>query len=400
MRNAIIGIIIGGVIGVVIGATVIAPRIPGPMVKKDPAGAEATATAMDTGTGTGTEKKEATGAAPAQDAKTPFAPAPSAIPLVRWKMASAYSEALPQLGPLARRVQTETWRISGGATEIRFHEPGALVPVADMFDAVSSGAIDAAFASPGLWGDRYPVLNLFGAVPFGPQTEEYLAWIYFGGGGERAESIFRKHNIHNVFCGIIAPEAAGWFRREVHTVSDLKGLRMRILGLGAKVMEKLGVETRPLEVGEIFMALESGELDAAEYSMPAIDWKLGFYNLAKHYYFPGWHQPATLLNLMINLDRWHALSDAQQGQIESVCGDNIRYSLAEGEAIQFQALKDFTAKGVKIRRWPIAVLDALKKSWEEVVDEQVAADGDFRDVWQSLNKFREDYAIWNELGRP
>ncbi len=383
MRNTIIGIIIGVVVGVVLGATVIAPRLAPPAPPAPPSKPAATA-------------EPAAEPEPAVTA----ARTPEPEPAVRWKMASAYSASLPQLGTLAKRVTREIRRVSGGAIEIKFHEPGALVPAPDMFDAVASGAIDAAFSSPGYWGDKVPVLHLFSAIPFGPAASEYLAWIYFGGGKELFDDIYHSHNIHGVFCGLIAPEAAGWFRREIRTPEDLAGVRMRASGLGAKVLEKLGVRTRALSGGDIFVALESGAIDAAEFSMPAIDLRLGFHRMARLYYFPGWHQPSTLFALMINLDRWDALSTTGKAQIEAVCGDNVRYGLAEGEALQFAALKELNAEGVKIQRWPDDILEALERAWREVAAEEAAADADFANVWQSLTAFREDYAIWKELGHP
>ena len=124
---------------------------------------------------------------------------------------------------------------------------------------------------------------------------------------------------------MIAPEAAGWFRKRIRTVDDLKGLKMRFFGLGAKVMKKLGVVTSRLTSGDIFVAFENGEIDAAEFSMPAIDMKLGLHRMIKNYYFPGWHQPATLFELMINLKKWESLPASGKAQVEAVCGDNIRY---------------------------------------------------------------------------
>ncbi len=365
MRNTIIGIIIGIVVGVVVGATVIAPRLAPP-------------------------------APPAPPAPT----SKPAEPAVRWKMASAYGASLPQLGTLAKRVTREIRRVSAGAMKIKFHEPGALVPPLETFDAVASGAVDAAFSSPGEWGDKIPALHLFSAIPFGPAAGEYLAWIYFGGGKELFDDIIHRRNIHGVYCGLLAPEAAGWFRREIRTFDDLDGVRMRASGLGAKVLRKLGVQTRRLSGGDIFVALESGAIDAAEFSMPAIDLKLGFQQMARNYYFPGWHQPSTLFALMINLDRWDALSTTHKAQIEVVCGDNVRHGLAEGEALQFDALKELRADGVRIERWSDDILEALEAAWREVAAEEAAADADFATAWRSLTAFRDDYAIWKELGHP
>ena len=173
---------------------------------------------------------------------------------------------------------------------------------------------------------------------------------------------------------------------------------MRFFGLGAKVMEKVGVSTQLLAGGDIYPALELGTIDAAEFSMPAIDLELGFYQIAKHYYFPGWHQQSTFLEFMVNLDKWNSLSNTQKVQIETVCGDSIRQSIAEGEAIQIPALNILKSKGVQVHTWPDEFLDKFRSSWEEVAREMAAENEDFARVWKSLSDFRETYKEWKNLG--
>ena len=317
---------------------------------------------------------------------------------VRWKMASAFPGKLVQLGSLGKNLSDKVDRVSGGNIQLKFFEPNALVPPLEMFDAVSSGSIDAAWSTPGYWFGKEKALTLFSAVPFGPGAGEYLAWIFYGGGYEMMDKIYARHNIKSIMCGVIAPEASGWFREEIKSVDDLKGLKMRFFGLGAKVMEKMGVSTQLIAGGDIYPALERGSIDATEFSMPAIDLNLGFYQIAKHYYFPGWHQQATLFDLMMNKDKWEALSDTQKAQLEMACGDNFREGLAEGEAIQGKALAELKAKGVNIHRWPPEILDALEKAWREVAAELAAEDANFKMAWDSLQKFRAEYAVWAELG--
>jgi TRAP-type mannitol/chloroaromatic compound transport system substrate-binding protein len=158
------------------------------------------------------------------------------------------------------------------------------------------------------------------------------------------------------------------------------------------------VSAQLLAPGDIFPALELGTIDAAEFSMPAIDLDLGFYQIAKHYYFPGWHQPSSLLELIINKDKWDSLSERQQALIEMACGDSIRWGIAEGEAIQFGALQELQAKGVTLHRWSPEILAALEKAWQEVVAEESAKDADFARVWESLSAFRADYQLWRDYG--
>jgi TRAP-type mannitol/chloroaromatic compound transport system substrate-binding protein len=251
----------------------------------------------------------------------------------QWNLQSTYPGSLTQLGTLGKHIADQLNAVTEGDIELVFQEPGALVPALEVFDAVASGAIEAGWSTPGYWAGKVPALPLFAAVPFGPQAGEYIAWMKFGGGKELFDEIYEKNGIHSVICGVIAPEASGWFKNEIKSVDDLKGLKMRFFGLGAKVMEKMGVSTQLLAGGDIFPALELGTIDATEFSMPAIDLNLGFYQVAKHYYFPGWHQQATLFDLMINLDLWESLSDTQKAQIETVCDASIAYGLAEGEAM-------------------------------------------------------------------
>ena len=267
-----------------------------------------------------------------------------------------------------------------------------------MFDSVSTGAVDAGFATAGYWVGKVPSLAFFSAVPFGPQAGEYMAWFYHGGGEAFYDEIYGRHNIKGVLCGIIPAEASGWFRSEITSVDDLKGLKMRFFGLGGEVLEKLGVSTQLIAAADIYPALELGTIDATEFSMPAIDLELGFHEIAKHYYFPGWHQQATFVELIINLDRWRELPDDLQTLVETVCGDNFRYGIAEGEALQFKAIRVLQEKGVMIHRWPPEMLAAFKAAWLEVVAEKAAADADFARVWASLKQFREDYAVWRDLG--
>lgn len=319
-------------------------------------------------------------------------------PPVKWKLSSAYPSTMPQIGTLAVRLVEQLTAVSAGNFQVRFYEPGALVPALEAFEAISKSALEAGWSTPGYWAGKVPALQLFSAVPFGMRSDEYMAWYYFGGGRALFEEIYHRHNIHSVMCGMIAPEASGWFKREIKTVDDFKGLKIRFFGLGGKVLEKLGASTQLLASGDIFPALELGTIDATEFSMPAIDINLGFYQAADHYYFPGWHQQSTFFDLMINLDEWNKLTDTQRAQLESVCGDNIRYSIAQGEAIQSQALKTMREKGVKIHTWSPEILSALEAAWQEVIVEESAKNADFKRVHDSFAAFREAHKDWRSLG--
>lgn len=317
---------------------------------------------------------------------------------VRWKMTSTFPSSLTQLGTMGKRFSEQISLVSGGNIEIRFYEPGALAPALEGFDAVSYGAIEAGWSTPGYWAGKEPALQLFGSIPFGPDAPEYLAWFYFGGGREIYDELYARHNIKGIICGITAPEASGWFKDEIKTVEDLKGKKIRFFGLGARVLNKLGANSQLLAGGDIYPALELGTIDGAEFSMPAVDYNMGFYQVAKNYYFPGWHQQSTMYEVTINLDDWNTLSETQKVQIETTCGDNVRFGVAEGEALQFEAMQKLEAEGVSLREWPPEVLAALREAWFEVAAEMAAEDEDFARAWASLQEFRENYKVWRDKG--
>ena len=201
-----------------------------------------------------------------------------------------------------------------------------------------------------------------------------------------------------------APETSGWFKNEINSISDLEGLNMRFFGLGAEVMQRLGVSTSLLAGGDIFPALERGAIDATEFSMPVIDARLGFYNIAKFNYFPGWHQPATIYELMINRDRWEDLDEMSQNQIEMACLANLTTNYAEGEATNFPAMVDNVEnQGVTIKQWSPEILETFEATWNEVAAELASEDAYFKEVWDDLQEYRAGYKTWGNsiyLPRP
>lgn len=323
---------------------------------------------------------------------------PAANAEVTLNMPSTFPGSLIQLGQAGVRLQDTLNLISGGDIKVKFFEPNALVPPLEIFDSVANGSVDAGWSVSGYWGSKNSALNLFAAVPFGPAAGEYLGWMWYGGGEEMMNEIYNKSGLHSLACGIIAPEASGWFRSEIKGPEDLKGLKMRFFGLGAKVMQKLGVDTQLLAGGDIYPALERGTIDATEFSMPAIDYNLGFYNIAKHYYFPGWHQQSTVQELLINKAKWDGMTDQQRALIRTACKANVANQLAEGEAIQGKAIAEMKSKGVTVHKWDQTMLDTFKTAWEEVVTDEVAANPDFKKVWDNLQAFRTEYAAWKDLG--
>ncbi|MFZ5782180.1 MAG: TRAP transporter substrate-binding protein [Pseudomonadota bacterium] len=317
---------------------------------------------------------------------------------VRVQMQSNFASTLALLGPNANYTVEQIRKLSNGSIDIKFFEPGALVPASQAFDAVSTGALDMAWATPGYWTGKDIAFAVFSTVPFGPGLGEYLAWMKEGGGEKLMQELYAKYNIHSVMCHLIPPEASGWFRNEIKSLEDLKGLKMRFFGLGANVMQKLGVSTQLLQAGEIFQALQLGTIDATEFSMPVMDLSLGFHQVAKYYYFPGWHQQATVGDLIINKAKWDSFSPHQKLVVEAACDRTVLRGMSLGESLQPKALAELTNKGVKLVTWTPEFLKAFEKAWEEVATEQAQKSPEFKKAWDSLSKFRKEYAIWKDRG--
>lgn len=317
---------------------------------------------------------------------------------VRLQLAGAYPSSMSVLGPAQTRIVDLIKRLSAGSIDIRFAEPGDLMPGSQYFDAVSAGTLDAAYTAAGYFTGKDTAFALFSAVPFGPGPAEYLAWLEYGGGNQLMWELHEQHGIVARNCGLASPEGGGWFVKEIATPEDLKGLRMRFFGLGAKVMQKLGVIVSRQRSGEIFQALELGTIDASEFSMPSMDLALGFHQVAKFYYFPGWHQQVSIGQIYISRAKWAELSETQKLIIEQACKANMLQELADSEAEQADALREMQGKGVQLRQWPPEVLRALEAKWREVVAEEAAASANFRRVWESQEKFRAGFAIWRDRG--
>ena len=317
------------------------------------------------------------------------------------KVPVCFPTALPGLGTTAPWLADRIETLSNGELKMRVYEPGKLVAPFEILDAVSTGKINAGFSMSAYWQGKIPAAALFSAVPFGPEAGEYLAWLFHGGGLDLYQEMYdtNGYNVKVLVLGIIAPETSGWFNKPINSVEDLKGLRMRFFGLGGQVMQKLGVSTSLLPGGEIFPALEKGALDATEYSMPAIDQRLGLYKIVKYNYYPGWHQQATVSELLINKDVWNAMTDHQKMVLEVGTRAATLDAFAYTEAIQAPVIKEnVTKRDVKNMYWSDEMLAAYQKAWEEVAAEQSEKDPFFKKVNDQMSAFRKDYKFWSEWG--
>ncbi len=313
---------------------------------------------------------------------------------VRWKMHSAFASTVAVLGKPPLRISEAVKRMSDGRFDIRVFEPGALTGGYAYFDPVSQGAIDAAFGTPGANQGKNSAYAFLSSWPFGPSTPEFYAWLIHGGGIQIAESLYEKANIKYLLCGVTPPETSGWFRNEITDLSQLKGMKMRFFGIGAKVMQEFGVSTQQLAGADIYPALERGTIDATEFSMPAIDRSLGLYQIAKFNYFPGWHQQSTTDELIINMDKWNALPDSYKAMVETACRAEVTNMMAEGEALQHDAMLANEKDGVKNMTWTNDQLKQFRTAWQKVLKAEIEANPDVARLWKSYSDFHEKYKAW------
>ncbi|SDF09243.1 TRAP-type mannitol/chloroaromatic compound transport system, substrate-binding protein [Thalassobaculum litoreum DSM 18839] len=317
---------------------------------------------------------------------------------VRWKMHSAFGTNVAVLGPVGVRITDWVNKISDGDFDIKLFEPGALAGGYAYYDPISQGAFDAAYGTPGANQGKNSAFAFLSTWPFGPGALEFNAWLQYGGGVEIGKELYARDGIEYFYCGMIPPETSGWFREPIESLDQLKGLKMRFFGVGAKVMQKLGVSTQQLAGGDIYPALELGTIDATEFSMPAIDRSYGFYQIAKYNYFPGWHQQSTTNEVLVNKANWEGLEDVKKAQFEVACKANIGVELAEGEALQPAAMIANQKDGVTNVTWSDDVLNTLREKWEEVLQEELAANPDVQKLWDSYTAFHEEYKVWGEMG--
>lgn len=315
------------------------------------------------------------------------------------EMQSVFPGTLPLLGKPAFDIAEKINMLTGGEINFEAKNPGELVATGEVWDAVSTGAVESSWYSIGFAEGIIPSAPLFTVFPFGPDAKEYTAWWYYGGGQEMWDEITAPYDIKTIHCGTLVPEASGWFREEITSVADLSGKKMRFFGLGASVMGKLGVEAQSMGLADTMSALNTGAIDSAELGFPFLDNLVGMYEHANHYYFPGWHQQTSFLSLIINIDTWNDIDAKNQAIIETACEAQMLRTMAEGEAVQLEPLAKMQAEnGVIVHTWPDEILAAYESAWNEVVAEKSAEDADFKRAWESISTFREDYAEWKEIG--
>jgi len=314
-----------------------------------------------------------------------------------YNLQSAFPANLPVVGPGADRFVETVSSLTGGEVAFKHLGAGELSPPFEILENVGSGAIDAGWSYAAYASGQAPAAALFGSIPFGPDPIKYVSWVHHGGGLELWREIYEPFNVVPMPCGVIISEAGGWYTNPIEGPDDLKGLNIRIGGLGGKVLAKLGANAMSLPVGEVSTSLETGRLDATELSFPLVDKLLGFDQVAKHYYFPGWHQPSGFIEFYMNKDVWDGMTDGQRRAVETACADVNLWAIGMASAGQGKALEGFQANGVEVKRFPAEVLDALSAAADQVFAEESEADPMFKRVVESYQAFSAAYDDYQAL---
>ena len=328
------------------------------------------------------------------------APAASAAPqkTYEWKMVTTWPKNFPGLGTGANKIAELITEMSGGRINVKVYGAGELVGAFEVFDAVSRGNAQLGHAGAYYWKGKIPSAAFFSSVPFGLTANEMNAWLYYGGGMELWEEAYKPFGLIPNPGGNSGTQMGGWFNKEINSVDDLKGLKMRIPGLGGEVLKRAGGIPVTLPGGELFPSMQSGALDATEWVGPYNDLAFGFYKAAKYYYTPGWHEPGTTMECMINEAAFNELP----ADLQSIVRNAIKVAngdmLAEYTARNQQALQTLINKhGVELRHFPDSVLKELKTISEQVVEEEAKGDALSAKVWASQKAFRDQVVQWTEV---
>ncbi len=333
----------------------------------------------------------------AGDTSTAAAAAPE-VKTYEWKMVTSWPKNFPGLGRAPETFAEYVNKMSNGRLKVKVYGAGELVPGFEVFDAVSQGSVQMGHAAAYYWKGKAPAAQLFGAIPFGMNAQELNAWFYYGGGLELWREVYAPFNIIPFPGGNTGVQMAGWFKKEINSVDDLKGLKMRIPGLGGEVLKKLGGIPVSMPGGELFTALQSGAIDATEWVGPYNDLAFGLNKAADYYYYSGWHEAGTALEFMVNKDAYESLPKDLQAIIDVATQAVDLDMLNEYTARNNEALDTLVKReGVDVRPLPEDVMSALKKATKEVLAEQAAADPVFARVYESYKAFYDRVKAYHQI---
>ena len=313
---------------------------------------------------------------------------------VRWRLASSFPKSLDTIYGAAEVFSKQVSAATGGKFTVSVHAAGELMPAFGVLDGVQNGTVEAAHTAPYYFFGKDPTFAMDCAIPFGFNSRQMTAWMYEGNGMKLFREFYRGFNIVNFPMGNTGAQMGGWYRKEIKSLADMKGLKMRIGGFGGKVLERLGVVPQNIPGGEIYTALEKGTIDAAEWVGPYDDLKLGFFKVAPNYYYPGWWEGGPQLTLFVNTKAWDALTPEYKGIVEACASHAHVIMQATYDAKNPGALKQLVAGGTKLHRFPKDVMDAAFKAAWEVYGELSASNPAWKKIYSDYDTFRRDQNLW------
>lgn len=314
-----------------------------------------------------------------------------------WKMVTTWPPNFPILGEGAQLYADTVEAMSGGRIHIQVYGGGELVPALETFDAVRNGSAEMGSGAAYYWAGKLPAGQFFSTVPFGMNAQQINAWLIGGGGLELWEELYRDYNLIPMPAGNTGVQMGGWFNREINDLSDLTGLKMRIPGLGGKVLQKAGGSPVLMAGSELYTGLERGVIDATEWLGPYHDSLMGFPEIAQYYYYPGWHEPGTTLEFIINKERFDVLSPDLQEILRTAAHYINGWTLSVMEARNAEALNTMIKQGVDMRQFPQEVIDRLRRYTQEVIAELAEASPFARRVYDSYREFQRKANRWSAL---
>jgi TRAP-type mannitol/chloroaromatic compound transport system substrate-binding protein len=339
-------------------------------------------------------------AATAATAASTF-PAPAiAQGRMEWRMVTTWPKNFPGQGTAAERFARTVSEATDGRLTIRVFAAGELVPAFESFDAIQSGAAEIMHATPYYWQGKSKAMNFFSTVPYGMTTAEFAAWMNFGGGQELWDELYAEYGLKGFHGGSTGVQMGGWFNKEINTLDDIRGLKMRIPGTGGEMMLKLGATVVNLPAGEIFPALQAGAIDATEWVGPYNDLALGFYKVARYYYWPGVHEPGTEIEITFDKAKFEELPGDLRKIIELACHTEHDLVTAEFNARNGDALDVLINQhNVELREFPEEVLKGFGEAAGEVLEEMRDTGDDItRRIVDSFLEHRRKYMEWSRIG--
>jgi TRAP-type mannitol/chloroaromatic compound transport system substrate-binding protein len=318
-------------------------------------------------------------------------------PMIRWRMATSWTKTIPIAFSGAEVIAQRLSELTDGRFVITPYAANEIAPALEVMDAVQAGKVECGHTLSYYYTKKNPALAFASTLPFGLTAYQQNAWMYDGGGIEALNSIYKTLGLVGFPAGNTGAQMGGWFNRQVNTVADLKKLKMRIPGLGGQVLTKLGAEVKLLAGGEIYAALEKGDIDAAEWQGPNDDENLGLNRVASFYYYPGWWEPGTNYAALVNLQEWNKLPKLYQQMFQSAAAEANLRVLAKYDTANSETLTQLLAKDTKLLPFSAEILKAARRSAFEIYEDLATEHAEFKEIYQAWNEFRSQIHQWNRM---